>query len=156
MDYAITKAIASIRTSLGIKIAKIISHSAILLSTTIAISLLQKNKKKRPFPALAVIISFILSELLKIIIKRPRPVFATTKTITYSMPSSHATVAFALVPFAFKINKKAGISILITAILISFSRMYQGFHYLSDVLAGALLGTAISFLILKLTKEKQK
>jgi undecaprenyl-diphosphatase len=38
-------------------------------------------------------------------------------------------------------------------ILVGLSRIYQGQHYPSDVLAGAILGWASGFLTLKLEKK---
>ena len=39
-----------------------------------------------------------------------------------------------------KQNKKIGLISFIVAAIIAFSRIYFGFHYVSDVLAGALYG----------------
>ena len=43
-------------------------------------------------------------------------------------------------------HKKLGIPALILAVFIAFSRLYLYVHYPTDVLAGALLGTAFGFL----------
>jgi undecaprenyl-diphosphatase len=41
------------------------------------------------------------------------------------------------------------------AILVAFSRIYLGVHYLSDILGGALVGTIISYLLWKFVWVKR-
>jgi len=153
MDYTISIALLKLRNSFGIALSKIITNAFVLLAIAILMILLQKTKLKKFFSAIAISATLIISEALKFIIKRPRPPTAITTKVTYSMPSSHAAVAFSLVPLAFKINKKCGTAMLITAIAIAFSRLYQGMHYLSDVVVGALIGMAISYLTLYLERK---
>lgn len=92
--------------------------------------------------------------LLKIIIDRPRPVDAVILEDSASFPSGHATVAMAFYGFLTYLlldnienihpkRKYRAPIILAGAILIfliGFSRLYLGVHYLSDVLAGCLVG----------------
>jgi len=153
MDYAISIALLKLRNSFGIALSKIITNAFVLLAIATLIILLQKTKLKKFFSAIAISATLIISETLKFIIKRSRPPIVMPEKVTYSMPSSHAAVAFSLVPFAFKINKKCGIAVLITAIAIAFARLYQGMHYLSDVIVGALIGIAISYLALYLERK---
>jgi undecaprenyl-diphosphatase len=68
---------------------------------------------------------------------------------SFSMPSNHAANAFAFaMPFYFLFRSKLRYAFLIIAILVSFSRVYVGVHYPSDVVAGACLGTIASLCIL--------
>jgi len=64
--------------------------------------------------------------------------------------SSHAANSFALVVFLWIILPKrywvANVLLLVWAILVSYSRMYLGAHYPSDVLAGATLGSLLAWL----------
>ena len=69
---------------------------------------------------------------------------------SYSFPSGHATTAFGMAtmlsgfyPFA-----PVQIAAFSAAALISFSRIYVGEHYPSDVLIGAALGVLVSSLLL--------
>ena len=69
-----------------------------------------------------------------------------TPPTDYSFPSGHTAASFAVGVLLFrKLPKRYGIPALVLAALIGFSRLYLGVHYPSDVLAGALLGTGISY-----------
>jgi membrane-associated phospholipid phosphatase len=58
----------------------------------------------------------------------------------HSMPSAHASNWFAGTMALFLFYRKSLRFMLPLAIAISFSRVYNGVHYPSDVLAGAILG----------------
>ncbi len=57
-----------------------------------------------------------------------------------SMPSSHAANWFAVAMVAFLFRRRSWRVMVPLAIAISFSRVYNGVHYPSDVLVGAILG----------------
>ncbi len=69
----------------------------------------------------------------------------------YGFVSSHATNFFALATiFSLVLKKqmpKLWILLFSLAIIIAFSRLYLGVHYLSDLIVGALLGFLVSFLV---------
>jgi undecaprenyl-diphosphatase len=63
---------------------------------------------------------------------------------SYAMPSSHAANWFAATAVVwFYYRRTAAFILLPLAALVSFSRIYNGVHYPSDVLAGALVGTIV-------------
>lgn len=63
-----------------------------------------------------------------------------------SFPSAHAASSFAAATAAGRIEPRAALPAYSLAALISAGRPYLGVHYPSDVLAGALLGTALGSL----------
>jgi undecaprenyl-diphosphatase len=63
-----------------------------------------------------------------------------------AFPSDHATFFFSLAVGLFFISRKLGWLALAHAVLIiSFPRVYLGLHYLTDIVAGALLGGSITY-----------
>jgi undecaprenyl-diphosphatase len=64
---------------------------------------------------------------------------------SYSFPSSHAVNNFAAAVFFYKIYPKLKWILFIIAFLIALSRVYVGRHYPSDILGGAVIGSAIGY-----------
>jgi membrane-associated phospholipid phosphatase len=65
----------------------------------------------------------------------------------HAFPSGHtaaSTAFFAVLLFA---NWRIGLACLPIPILIGFSRMYLGAHYLSDVVCAAVLGALCAFAV---------
>jgi undecaprenyl-diphosphatase len=91
--------------------------------------------------------------LLKELFERVRPCNALSDVITpigcaggFSFPSNHALNNFAAAVFLLKLFPQYKWIFLITATLVSISRIYLGVHYPSDVLGGAIIGTAFGYL----------
>lgn len=72
----------------------------------------------------------------------------------YGFISSHAANVFGIAVFISLYFKKrwVSISIIFWAILVSYSRIYLGVHYLGDILCGAIVGISVAFGIYKLYK----
>lgn len=93
---------------------------------------------------------FICSTI-KAAVGRDRPFLALPdvhllvgKSGSCSMPSGHAANWFAGSMIAFIYYRRSAWIMLPIALLVSFSRIYNGVHYPSDVLAGAILGAGYS------------
>jgi undecaprenyl-diphosphatase len=102
------------------------------------------------FIILSVGAGYGLYQFLKRVIERPRPEIVDQFS-TFSFPSGHAVHGFLyLLTIAYLINqtviisKRASIIVWISAILLAFliglSRITEGRHFASDVLAGWMLG----------------
>ena len=102
----------------------------------------------------AMAMAFVLAHLGQYLIARDRPFVIGLGTqwlphrASHSFPSAHASVSFA---FAFAVARvlAAGhrlwaVPALVVAGLVSWSRVYLGLHYPTDIVAGALVGAACS------------
>ena len=111
-----------------------------------------KNRKDLFSLWTAVILSFIISFILKIVVSRQRPEEAIVGNFLglndYSFPSTHSMLVFSVLPIMIQKTRHGKIYLLMAA-LVAFSRVYLNVHYLSDIVFGAILGYCIGFLILK-------
>jgi undecaprenyl-diphosphatase len=61
-----------------------------------------------------------------------------------AFPSGHSAAAFAFATGVGRVLPIAGFPLHAVAALVAYSRIHTGVHYPGDVLAGALLGSAIA------------
>ena len=107
--------------------------------------------------------SIVLVRLLKILTghARPQEIFAasgpfhdtwigpTLESAFHSFPSGHTTDLFISVIFASFLVKKLSLKLIIIsfAVFMGFTRIALAKHFPYDVLAGAVIGTGVSFLV---------
>jgi undecaprenyl-diphosphatase len=77
-------------------------------------------------------------------VSRPVPEPLLEAPSTYSLPSGHATVAFACATVLALAVPRLRWGFYALAALIAFSRVYVGVHYPFDVAAGAVLGVTLA------------
>lgn len=91
---------------------------------------------------------------------RPRPMIAELggKELifhrpTYSFPSDHAGFLMALtVSFYLAGLRKIALAFFIVTFLVSVGRVIVGFHYLTDILGGWLVGASVAWLVFHFQK----
>jgi len=65
----------------------------------------------------------------------------------HAFPSGHVTASMAFFGVLFFANRRVAVACLPIPILIGFSRIYLGAHYLSDVVCGVILGILSAVLV---------
>ncbi len=121
----------------------------------IAIPLWRKGKREAAFDVvLLVIVVTVITEIIKLLVDRPRPVFELSGVQTIlsasgpAFPSAHASRAFAVAFLvAMTSNRVWGAIGFVIAFLIGLSRVYLGVHWPSDVLFGAALGLLLAAML---------
>ena len=148
-------------------IAKFVTNfggAIFLISLTVILFIVIKNKKIGVSILGNLVIVTILNQVLKAILQRPRPTeFRIVEETGYSFPSGHSMVSMAFYGYLIYLIYKhienkyikwtliALLSILICT--IGVSRIYLGVHYTSDVLGGFLI--SISYLIIYINLVKK-
>jgi undecaprenyl-diphosphatase len=113
---------------------------------------------------------FISSGIMKKIFMRPRPcqtlegIFFWYKKVdppwlvtdfsikesyksSFSFPSSHAANSMAVAIFTSFYLKKFSIFLIVFSLLIGYSRIHVGVHYLSDISVGFIVGAICAFFV---------
>lgn len=139
------------------------------LGSTIAITFLciiaLVSKKYRYPIILNTIITVLISQALKFVIQRARPLgISLIEETGYSFPSGHSMVSAAFYGFICYLIYRANIKkttkiILITTltsltVLIGVSRIYLGVHYSTDVFGGFVLALIHLIIFIELIYKK--
>ncbi len=171
-DVSVSEYVYKLRTSeLDVFLKFITNFGGIyLVFFTIAIVsalAIKKQYLKAVWFSLPIEISFIINLILKQVVGRSRPTISQIITETdFSFPSGHssASVIFysMLVALIFKLTKNLTIRILSTfffailVLLILFSRLYLGVHYLTDIIGGAVQSLIVILLFWNISRFHKK
>ena len=103
---------------------------------------------------LSFLIGLGLNQIILLFVHRVRPYDAgvshliISNSADWSFPSDHATASVAIVAaFAFHDLPRRAIPFGLLALLICWSRIFVGTHYLTDVLGGSLTGVVAAMLV---------
>jgi undecaprenyl-diphosphatase len=112
---------------------------------------------------LSFLLGLAINQFILLFVHRVRPYDAgvthlqIAPSADWSFPSDHATAAFAIVAaFALQRLPRRALGFLLLALLVGWSRIYVGTHYLTDVLGGALTGVLGAVLVRALYRENSR
>jgi undecaprenyl-diphosphatase len=141
-------------TDYGTWLAETVTSIAVLLVAIVVARLVSHGWTLSVFIAIAVGSEKLIYLISSVIVDRPRPPVDTVGTTyaTASFPSGHVGTAIALYGgIALIVGALSGrralrdgllvVAFAITAV-VAYCRMYRGFHFPSDVIVGAVLGTS--------------
>lgn len=103
--------------------------------------------------AISALVALGVNQIIIRIWDRPRPFISLPHTLLLapshdpSFPSDHATFTIAVAVALLVATRWAGILALSYALLVGFARVYTGEHYVSDVLAGAVIGALVAIVL---------
>ncbi|WP_095083731.1 phosphatase PAP2 family protein [Mesorhizobium sophorae] len=112
---------------------------------------------------LAFLLGLAINQFILLFVHRVRPYDAgvthllVAPSADWSFPSDHATAAVAIVAaFAMQGLPRRTIALLVMALLICWSRIYIGTHYLTDVVVGAITGVLGAVVVRLVYRENSR
>ncbi len=103
---------------------------------------------------LSFLLGLAINQLILLFVHRVRPYDAgitqllIDRSADWSFPSDHATASIAVVAaFALHGLRRSTLTLFVLAMILCWSRIYVGTHYLSDILGGALTGVVAAIAV---------
>jgi undecaprenyl-diphosphatase len=160
-DYSLYKSINGLSgESLADHVFKFVANDlpgmlVVLVALTFLVPWAGRRRERRSGAVLATVsagLALLLNQPIAHLVDRTRPYLAhpghahllISRSHDPSFPSDHATGAFALAFGIWLYDRSVGTVLLVLAAILSFSRVYVGTHYPGDVVAGALIGIALT------------
>ncbi len=169
MEQAIVDAIAQMRFPAATVAAKWITFLGewwILLAAVLAacfVLLFQKRIRTALCFGAGYVLLLSIVYALKEFVQRPRPTGGIVEDSLFSFPSAHSALSayfFGMVAYLFAtrirnqmVRRTMVITLLTIPLIIAFTRLYLGMHFLTDVIAGMFLGALATFLTLKVSNK---
>jgi undecaprenyl-diphosphatase len=131
-------------------------YGRIWIATALAGALADRPRRARwLWAALGVPLALGMNFCVKLAVRRERPRLEGIETAaavpaSLSFPSAHAATSFAGATLIGSLAPPLRPALWVAAALMAFSRPYLGVHYPSDVLAGAVFGTALGWVMARL------
>ncbi|WP_233255377.1 phosphatase PAP2 family protein [Naasia lichenicola] len=146
---------ATLRTQFADSLARVLNAVGGTLDVTtvvvvLAIVLLARREWRVGVSLVAsILISLIAFNALKAVVGRARPLDALVAAGGDSFPSGHSTMAAALAVGIALIVRRVWVWVLaiVWGVLMAWSRTYLLVHWLSDTVAGVVLGASISVVV---------
>lgn len=126
------------------------------------------NKRKWILPLwFTLLLSVVISFILKVSVQRLRPFQTGIVSIlpileksshliwNFSFPSFQTMLTFCAIPVLSKEFPRFRYVWIILASLVAFSRIYFGLHFLSDIIAGGLVGYLLGVIVIKTEKRNK-
>lgn len=137
------------------------SGSIWMVILVVTVLFIKQKTKLALFVTVLALATFGITELLKILVARPRPYIALNSVVSRDIiaagmgyPSGHtAIVTMTGLSLSFLLPKNIRWVVFVWIGLVGVSRMYLGVHAPLDIVGGILLGTIV-FLIAKITRPK--
>ena len=140
-----------------------LTSTGIIFAILFLINFLAKREERRQLAKIifwSIIANLVVVEvIIKNLVQRARPFDALTEVIkvggepwTYSFPSGQTALAFGVaIAYILIFPKKLETYLILTfAIIVGLIRIYLGDHYPSDVVVGAMIGSAITVAIYRI------
>ncbi len=124
----------------------------IWIVSIILMLIFKKYRREGLASAASLSVCFLIGNyIIKPLVGRVRPCnlyplveLLVEKPSDFSFPSMHTATAFSVAVLIFCRNRVWGTPALILASLIALSRVYLHVHYTTDIIAGAIFGTAFA------------
>lgn len=148
------------------KVITFFGSTVFIVSLVIFFLVILFKNKRGIIIAICLIVSTILNNVIKVIIKRERPLdLMLVEESTYSFPSGHTMASVSLygllIYLIWQTKWHKNIKILLTSFLsiliiaIGLSRIYLGAHYASDVIGSVIVSTIWLIILIDFIKNKK-
>ena len=128
------------------------NNGAVWLGVGVVLALFDSaNREAWLICAVLAPVAIALNFVVKLVVKRPRPVLEGLPPLggapsSLTFPSAHATSSFAVATAMARVEPLGALAFVL-AFALALGRPYLGMHYPSDVLAGAVLGVVLGLIV---------